>query len=361
MGAELPRARWYVVLGTALAMLVWVIPAHADTASLTFDPPAYEFGTKLPATPAPSKAFTLTNTGEFSLPIETVALAWGPQEYAEPEMFKITSNDCGTLASGQSCTIEVAFNPVLPGPKWGTITVAAPWSENCNLEQKCQPVTIHAQLHLTGILSTVSLSPDSVRFLPLEVETGSSPPKTVTLTNEGEFKLTIFRVMLANYRHHDSSQFRISGGTCAPELVLLPHGTCTVGVAFSPSDPGSLSGELGVLDSATVGSQFTTLEGEGIAAPQPQALSGLVPRVSILRGPARLSAKRGAVLWFRGSLANPAFECKLDAGSFVPCVSPARFKYLGLGHHSFAVRELDANGKGESEAARYRWRVEPRR
>lgn len=361
MGTGLLRGSWYVAFAVTVVMLLLAAAAHAETASLAFNPPSYEFGTRLPgAGPSPSQAFTLTNTGEFNLPVEYAALAWGPQEYAEPELFKVTSNNCGTLAPGASCTIEVAFNPVVPGLKWGTLTVAAPWSENCNLIEECQPINVQAQLHLTGIASTVALSPASLTFPPLEVGTGPSSTKTVTVTNEGESNLTIFRVVLANYQHQNSSQFRISGGTCTAEVELPPQGTCTVGVAFSPNTPGGLSADLGIIDSASVGQQFATLEGEGVASPL-QSQPTLAPRVSIIRGPSKLTAERDAVLWFRGTQIAAAFECKLDAGPFAPCESPTRFKHLRVGPHRFLVRALDANRNGGSEAARYRWRIEAKR
>jgi hypothetical protein len=361
MATRLSRASKYTAVTAALVTLFFAASAHAATASLAFDPPSYDFGTKLPGSgPSSPKAFTLTNTGEFSLPVEYVALAWGPQEYAEPEMFRMTSNDCGTLAPGASCTIEVAFNPVLPGPKWGTLTVAAPWSENCNLKEECQPVNVNAQLHLTGIAQTVSLSPASVTFFPLEVGMGPSPAKTVTVTNEGEFNLTIFRVMLANYQHFNSNQFRISGGTCATELVLPPQGTCTVNVAFSPSVPGGLSADLIILDNGSDGQQLGTLAGEGIAPPiQSQPPPAL--RVSILFRPDKLTAKRGAVFWFKGTQTAVTFECKLDSRPFAPCESPARFKHLRVGRHSFAVRALDGNRNSGPDAARYQWRIEAQR
>lgn len=364
VGIGMSRASRYTAIATTLGtMLVFATAAHADTASLAFNPPSYEFGAReLGAGPSPAQSFVLTNTGESSLAIEYAALVWGPQEYAEPELFKITSDNCDALAPGASCTIEVVFNPVLPGPKWGTLTVAAPWSENCNIEKppKCQPVNVHAQLHLTGTASTVALSPTLLTFRPLEVDTGPSPTKIITLINEGETELTIFRVMLANYQHHDSSQFRISGGTCTAELALPSHGSCTVGVAFSPSNPGRFSAELGVFDSASVGQQFATLEGEGVPPPLGIQTPSL-PRVSIIRHPDILTDKREAVIWFKGPQDAVAFECKLDANAFVPCRSPARFKHLMVGPHYFVVRALDGNRKGGSDIAKCRWRIEHRK
>jgi hypothetical protein len=353
------RASRFAALALTLGTLIVPIAAHADTAGLVFSPPSYEFEPRILGTGAsPPQSFVLTNIGESSQTIDYTALAWGPQEYAEPELFKITSDDCSTLAPGGDCTLEIIFNPVLPGPKWGNLTVGAPWSENCNLKRECQPINVHTQLHLTGTASTVSLSPTLLTFRPLEVGTGPSPSKNVTLSNEGETDLTIFRVMLANYQHHESSQFRISGGTCGAELVLPPHGSCTVAVAFAPSKPGALSAEIGVFDSASVGRQFATLEGEGVS-PALGSQGPPLPRLSIFRHPDTLTAKRQAALWFTGPQNAVAFECKLDANAFAPCTSPARFKHLKLGRHFFAVRALEGNRNGGSDVAEYRWRIDP--
>lgn len=330
-------------------------PAHAYNPSLAFNPPSYDFGAMLPgAGPSPPKVFTLTNTGELSLTLDYTAVEWGPQEFAEPEMFKITSNNCRTLAPGASCSIGVAFNPVLPGPKWGTVSVAAPFGANCNLKDECQPVNVNAQLHLTGSAQTVSLSPSSLTFLPLMIGMGPSSQKTVTVTNQGEFNLKVFQVMLTD---RDSNQFRLSGGTCSAEVILPPGGACTVNVAFSPSAPGTLTTNLTIIDDAVVGQQSATLEGEGVAEAfhlqSPPAL-----QVLLLRRPDDSTPKRKAVFWFKGSTTAVRFECKLDWRPFVPCQSPARFEHLSVGRHYFAVRAIDANGNHSPDgAARYRWRI----
>jgi hypothetical protein len=357
-----------VAITAVLGTLFFAASAHASTAStagaasMSFDPSSYDFGTKVPGTgPSPPKAFTLTNTGEFSLSVNYAAIAWAPQEYGDPEVFTITSNDCGTLVPGASCTIEVVFNPFLPGPKWGTLSVAAPFSEYCDpRHETCQPGNISAQARMTGTARTISLSPASLTFLPLEAGTRPSPPRTVTVTNEGELDVKIFNVMLANYQHSNANQFRIVGGSCGANVVLTPQGTCTVEVAFSPSTPGGLSADLGILDNAAGGEQFAPLEGEGVA---PLLQSQPPPvQVFLFGRPAKLTAKRGAVFWFKGTETAVAFECKLDSHPFAPCASPARFKHLRVGPHYFAVRALDGNRNTSPDAAaRYQWRIKTQR
>lgn len=350
-------------------VLLFASTAQATTvapASLAFEPSSYYFGVKVPATgPSLPEAFRLTNTGEFSLSVNYVSLTWSPQEFGDPEIFKITSNDCmARLAPGESCAIEVVFDPQLPGPKWGTLTVSAPFGEHCFVGQEgkiiCLPINISAQVQMTGVARTISLSPPSLTFLPREVGGGPSPPKTVTVTNEGELDVKIYNVMLVNHQHPDANQFRILGGTCVAEVELPAKGTCTVEVAFSPSAPGDLAADLGILDSAAGGQQFATLEGEGVAPetrPQPPPEA----RVFIIRRPAKLTTKRVAVFAFQGTQSAVGFECKLDSRPFRVCESPVRFRHLRLGHHDFAVRAVDGDGLLGPAGAQYRWRIEARR
>jgi hypothetical protein len=181
----------------------------------------------------------------------------------------------------------------------------------------------------------------------------------VTFTNEGETSVTVHNVILTNHEHFQSDQFRLMGGSCAPNLILMPRDSCTALVAFAPTEVGHLSGDLGILDSAVGGQQFATLEGEGVPpASGPQLPPE--PRVSISHHPARLTRKRAAIFRFVGVGISAGFECRLDSGAFAPCESPVRFRHLGLGHHYFAVRARQGSGRLIGPAS-YRWRIESRR
>lgn len=65
------------------------------------------------------------------------------------------------------------------------------------------------------------------------------------------------------------------------------------------------------------------------------------PRALIVAGPPASTSDTTATLAFtaseRGGLLN-RFECRLDAGGWVPCVSPQRYEGLTGGAHAFAVR-----------------------
>lgn len=361
---RLSRSRFRIAVLAAFLTVVLAPPAHAalvTPASMEFSPASYDFGPKVPATgPSQPKTFTLTNTGEFDLSIKYVYLAWGPPEAGDPEIFKMTSDGClGTLAVGASCGIDVAFNPQLPGNKWGELTVTAPFGNHCNEKgEECKENNVSAEARMVGTARTIAVSPPTLSFLPFTVAGGPSPAKTVTFTNEGETSVTVHNVILTNHEHFQSDQFRLVGGTCAPTVTLLPKDSCTAQVAFAPTKVGHLSGDLAILDSAVGGEQYATLEGEGVPpaiGPQPPAEA----RVLLSHRPPRLTRKRTAVFRFSGMGAAPGFECRLDSGAFAPCESPVRFGHLKLGHHHFAVRQNESGSVGP--ATHYRWTVEPRR
>ena len=344
------------VLG--LAMMGLAASAQAATLSLSFERPAYNFGVVTPTGEStPSKSFTLTNTGDLTLSLDSPALTWSPQEFANPEIFKITGDSCGsTLAPAESCALDISFNTFRPGLMQGTLSMVGigPFVHTYAT----------AQLQLEGTGQTVSFTPQIVSFKPLAIENGSFSSKTVVVTNEGYLDLTIFDVALAARDRLTADQFRIDGGSCNSDVVIPPLGTCTVKVRLTPTISGALSAQLQIIDSASGGQQSATLEGEGLTVPVPfesqLGSASHIPRVLIHRSPSKLTIDRNATFSFSGENMLTTFACKLDSAPFLPCKSPARFQRLGTGSHYFAVRAFDANNNIIAETARYQWKIEAR-
>jgi hypothetical protein len=49
--------------------------------------------------------------------------------------------------------------------------------------------------------------------------------------------------------------------------------------------------------------------------------------------------------------AGSSFECKLDSGTYAPCVGPTTLTSLSLGSHIFSVRQIDAAGNSSAASA----------
>jgi Bacterial Ig-like domain len=80
------------------------------------------------------------------------------------------------------------------------------------------------------------------------------------------------------------------------------------------------------------------------------------PSAAVSSGPAGLSNSRSATFVF--SADEPSrFDCQLDAGSFLPCNSPASYQGLGDGAHTFTLRPTDSFGNTGGTTS-YAWRID---
>ncbi len=61
---------------------------------------------------------------------------------------------------------------------------------------------------------------------------------------------------------------------------------------------------------------------------------------------------------FTADEAGASFECRVDAGAYLPCGSPETLTGLADGQHTFAVRATDANGNVDATPATTTWTVD---
>ena len=84
------------------------------------------------------------------------------------------------------------------------------------------------------------------------------------------------------------------------------------------------------------------------------------PVVKIVNGPSGYLARTAASVEFSGSDAGSGiggFECKLDAGNFLPCNSPVDFANLRSGSHAISVVAID-RARNRSQPATVTWTVD---
>jgi len=156
--------------------------------------------------------------------------------------FAMASTTCGTtLGRGDGCTMHVTFTPTQSGPATGTVTVTD--------SDGTQTVSLSG----TGTTQLVYPSPASANFGNQAVGTTSGPIE-IELYNKGGQQITVTSVSA-------SGDFMVTENTCTNGVKPNTH--CWVGVVFSPTQSGALSGTLRFVDSASNSPQTASLSGTG--------------------------------------------------------------------------------------------------
>jgi len=86
-------------------------------------------------------------------------------------------------------------------------------------------------------------------------------------------------------------------------------------------------------------------------------VDAVLPDTTLLSGPAGVTMATTATFTFRSSKTPSTFECKIDQGTFAPCVSGVTYSNLARTIHTIAVRAMDAVGNIDPTPASYSWRV----
>jgi hypothetical protein len=212
---------------------------NGATAPLTFTPASLSFG-NVGLTTSSSKTVTIKNTGATALNISSVT---GSGYYV---VTPSGAAPCGgNLNAGKSCTVTATFTPLVVGTFLGGVTVI----DNASVSTQVQDATG------TGVLD-ITLSPTSISFGTVTVGS-TSAVQVVTVTNNLSTAVPITSVVA-------SGDFISTTGGGIPCGTSVPaNSTCTLGVQFSPSVTGSISGALTFSYSAGSSPQVVSLSGTG--------------------------------------------------------------------------------------------------
>jgi hypothetical protein len=200
-----------------------------------------DFGSVIVNTTAPQQTVTLTNAGDASLNLTSIAASG---DFA----LATTATSCpysgGSVASLANCTIDVTFTPTAGGSRTGTITI----TDNAS----GSPQTIG--LTGAGIVSAPIVSPLSLTFSDQLIAT-TSASQPVTITNTSPVALSIASLAI-------SSDWAETND-CLPSIAPLT--SCTINVSFSPTAQGARAGTLTLTDYALDSPQTVSLSGTGLA------------------------------------------------------------------------------------------------
>jgi hypothetical protein len=212
---------------------------NGPTSPLTFSPASQSFGNVV-LNSTISKTTTIKNVSAAAINISSIA---GSGYFtAAPS----GATPCGgNLNAGASCTVTVTYTPPIVGSNIGAVTVV----DNASIGTQVQ------NLAGTGVLA-VTMSPTSIAFGTVSVGS-TSAVKVVTVTNNVTTSVPINSVLA-------SGDFVATTGGSLPCGSTIPaNGICTLGVQFSPTVTGSLSGVLTLSYAAGSSPQIVTLSGTG--------------------------------------------------------------------------------------------------
>lgn len=212
----------------ATQSVILVGTATGPIASVT--PPSLTFASQPVNTTSAGQNVTLQNTGTGPMQVNSVSTA---APFSQ-------SSSCGSIAAGSSCTITVYFTPTAMGAANGTLTI----SDNAGTQT----------VSLSGTGSApVTLSTTSLNFGRVALRSTSSP-QSVTLKNLQAVTLNFTSIAT-------TAGFKISSNTCGSSIG--GGASCTVGVTFSPTTKGTLTGTLTFTDNAVNSPQVVNLTGTG--------------------------------------------------------------------------------------------------
>ena len=233
------------------------IGATAGATAVLF-PTALTFSSQPIPVPSATQAITLRNMGSTAMTISSIVISG---DYTE-------SDTCGSgVAGGASCVITVTFAPSAAGTRTGKITITQSGNNS--------PTVVN--LTGTGVAASfITLTPSTLTFPDQNVGT-ASPSQTVTVGNIGNQNLTF-----------PTGAFTTTGpfaetNNCPASLA--PKATCTVNMAFLPTQVGILTGSLNVSsNTSSLATSFVSLSGTGFAGSAALTLStaGLIFNPQVL-------------------------------------------------------------------------------
>jgi hypothetical protein len=214
---------------------------------VTFNPPAFVFGSVDVGKSSAAKKSTVKNIGTVAVNDIVVTITG-----ANASEFSISSNTCpATLNPGATCTISVIMSPITGGTKSAMVTL--------NDSDGTQNLILGG----TGVQQITITPTDMKTFKPQLVNT-SSPPYVATITNVSLEPLYIYSISESGI---DVLNFTETNLTCpiSPPDTLAAGASCTISFVFTPNSPAGFSAEGIIMSSSSTPKRGITLKGDGTA------------------------------------------------------------------------------------------------
>ncbi|HEU5001302.1 MAG TPA: choice-of-anchor D domain-containing protein [Actinomycetota bacterium] len=215
------------------------------TSGAGFNQSSISFGNQAVSSTSAPVTLTFSNNAGASFSVTSTSVT-GPN----PDDFPIVDGCSGaTLATGQTCTIQVSFTPGSLGPRSAILTVTD--------GALGSPQTV--PLSGTGVAATLSFTQTLLPFGNQQVGV-TSTSRAAVLTNVSNSPVAVTSTSITGAAAGD---FAVTSDSCSGTTVA-PGGTCAIGVVFHPSSQGIRAASLQVHDTGIDSPQSITLLGRGV-------------------------------------------------------------------------------------------------
>ena len=199
------------------------------------------FGNQGLLTTSASQPVTLSNTGNVSLSITSVAITGANSgDFSQ-------NNTCGNaVAAGGNCAVTVTFTPSAVGSRAASINITD------SAAGSPQIVTLGG----TGTGAVVSLTAAGLSFSSQALGSTSSS-QIVTVNNTGNATLNLSALVLTGTNPGDFAQTNTCG------IPVAAGSSCTMSVTFTPTATGARAASITLTDNASDSPQTISLTGTG--------------------------------------------------------------------------------------------------
>jgi hypothetical protein len=212
-------------------------PSNPGAGVLSPSATAVSFGSIAVGTTA-AQSLTVTNTGLGAATISAATLTGAG-------FTVIGGNPSGSIAVGQSSTVQIQFAPTAAGAITGSLTIVSDASNS--------PLVI--AITGTGTQTGLTMTPSALTFGNVVV--GQSGTQSVKLTNSGSSNLTI------NLATAAGNGFGMSG--LSLPTTLTAGQSLSFNAQFAPTAAGAATGSITFTDNAPGSPQVVSMVGTGVA------------------------------------------------------------------------------------------------
>jgi len=253
------------VAATALIRPAAGLAAPVGEPTLSFQPGSHDFGLQ-PIYDTAQTSFELRNEGAEEVWIETLQTT-GPDSGS----FWVGNSNCwsGSIQPGESCSVEVSFNPNEPLAEY-----------EAQLRASSNGFDFYADLSGTGASPWFVADPNPVEFGSAKVG-GEGVTREIEVVNAGNWPGGVFIAVISGGA---VGSFQLLDETCTNRLIA-PAETCTAEVRFQPLSEGAKKATFSLFGESDGGSQVV-LTGAGTAPdPAPAPISPPAPAAATAVAP----------------------------------------------------------------------------